>query len=698
MQALLSRLTLSVKFAILGVIALLLVGLPTALFVMSNNVGIQKKQTELQGLAPSRAVTGVLQAMQQHRSATSAALAAKDKAADGRRLAAAKQVDDASEAVNVQLAALDSQSDIAQAWTRTAADWRTLRDRAAKGDLDDRQNLAAHVALAQQLLAVNGLLLDHYGLSLDGDLDSAQLISTALVAVPALTEDLGKIRARGFTILTKQSASPWDMTAMINFVERAQERGDVQRQSYTKAASANAELAERLQASAATAHEQTDAALKLARTAILDAVSIDASANDFFATLTRAIDANFAFNTAASDYLGQRLKAQAGALQRDALVLLGVLGAVLLISIGLAIAIARSITRPVSRAVSFAKRAAGGDLSGRSRIVGNNETAQLLGALNEMNGGLARLVGDIRASAYSISGAAGEIAMGNTDLSRRTEEQAASLEQTAASMAALTHTVKDNAGKAREASQLARTGSEIAREGGAAVNGLKAAMQDIAQSAHKISEINSVIDTIAFQTNILALNAAVEAARAGEQGKGFAVVASEVRALAQRSATAAKEIKGLIAESVDRVRAGEANVDAAVATVERTASAIGDVTLIMEDIAAAAVEQTSGIEQVNIAISQMDTMTQQNAALVEEASAAALSLAEQAEALRDGVAVFRVGNEIGDQTNDGPSGRISGQRGSGIGHYPEGNADRDLPLSNPSRRASATLPPAVLSA
>ncbi|MYZ42410.1 methyl-accepting chemotaxis protein [Schauerella aestuarii] len=647
MQALLSRFTLSVKFCMLGVIALLLVGLPTALFVLSNTVGIQKKQTELQGLAPIKAVTSVLQTLQLHRSATSAALAAKDKAADGPRLAAARQVDATQDAVNAQLAALDSQSAVVQAWTRAAADWRALRDRAAKGDLDELQSLAAHLALAQQLLTVNGLLLDHYGLSLDGDLDTAELISAALVAVPALTEDLGKIRARGFTVLTKQSASPWDMTAMINFVERAQERADVQRQAYTKAAGANAELAERLQGSAASAHGQTDAALKLARTAILDAVSMDAPAGEFFATLTRAIDANFAFNTAASAFLADRIGAQAGALQRDVGVLLGVVGAVLLVSIGLAIAIARSITQPVAHAVTFAQRAAGGDLSGRSRIVGNNETAQLLGALNDMNSGLAKLVSDIRASAYSISGAAGEIAMGNTDLSRRTEEQAASLEQTAASMAALTDTVKGNAGKAREASQLARTGADIAREGGAAVNGLKAAMQDIAQSAHKISEINSVIDTIAFQTNILALNAAVEAARAGEQGKGFAVVASEVRALAQRSASAAREIKGLIAESVDRVRAGEANVDAAVATVERTASAIGDVTVIMEDIAAAAVEQTSGIEQVNTAVSQMDAMTQQNAALVEEASAAALSLAEQAEALRDSVAVFRIAGDAG---------------------------------------------------
>ena len=390
--------------------------------------------------------------------------------------------------------------------------------------------------------------------------------------------------------------------------------------------------------------------MALAQSAIVQATAIDLAPAEYITVFTQAIDAQYRVATVATDFLEGLLDRQAGAARQEAALLLGVLALVVILAVLFSIAVVRSITRPIAAAVSAAKRAASGDLSVRNVVVGHNETAQLLAALNDMNDGLAKLVGDIRTGAYNISGAAGEIAMGNTDLSRRTEEQAASLEETAASMEELTVTVKENADKATQASGLARTGAQTARDGGAAVGVLKTAMKDITDSARQIGEITSVIDSIAFQTNILALNAAVEAARAGEHGKGFAVVASEVRALAQRSASAAKEIKGLIDSSIERVRAGDASADQAVATVASAVQAITNVTVIMEEIAAASVEQSAGIEQVNIAVTQMDAVTQQNAALVEEASAAATSMAEQAQLLRDGVAVFRIAGDAGAET------------------------------------------------
>ena len=271
------------------------------------------------------------------------------------------------------------------------------------------------------------------------------------------------------------------------------------------------------------------------------------------------------------------------------------------------------------------------------------DSSSLLFSLAQMKEQLTSIVRGIKSSSESISVAASEIAQGNTDLSQRTEEQAASLEETASSMEELTATVRQNAENAKQASTLAGTTSEIARRGGEVVGRVVETMHGITESSSKVAEIISVIEGIAFQTNILALNAAVEAARAGEQGRGFAVVATEVRTLAQRSATAAKQIKDLIGESGSRVDAGSKLVAQAGSTINEIVQSVTRVTDIMGEISSASDEQSTGIEQVNQAVSQMDEVTQQNAALVEQAAAAAQSMAEQAQALREAVGVFNVG-------------------------------------------------------
>jgi len=301
----------------------------------------------------------------------------------------------------------------------------------------------------------------------------------------------------------------------------------------------------------------------------------------------------------------------------------------------------RAIIRPLNEAVTIANAVASGDLTTRIEVRSTNEMGRLLQALKTMNDNLLDLVGKVRHSTQSIATASGEIASGNMDLSQRTEEQASSLEETASSMEELTSTVRQNAENARQANQLAAGASEVAMKGGTVVGQVVQTMSSINDSSKKVVEIIGVIDGIAFQTNILALNAAVEAARAGEQGRGFAVVATEVRTLAQRSAAAAKEIKGLINDSVAKVDEGTKLVDEAGTTMDEIVAAVKRVTDIMSEISAASQEQSSGIEQINQAVSQMDEATQQNAALVEEASAAAESMKEQSNVLTQAVSVFK---------------------------------------------------------
>ncbi len=315
---------------------------------------------------------------------------------------------------------------------------------------------------------------------------------------------------------------------------------------------------------------------------------------------------------------------------------------VVALSLALAAFVTRSITAPLHGAVTVAETVAEGDLTSEIEVHSDDETGKLQDALQRMNATLVRIIGEVRVNSDAIAVGASQIASGNTELSSRTEQQAASLEETASSMEQLTSTVRQNADNARQANQLAVSASEVAVRGGEVVAQVVGTMGSINESARKIVDIISVIDGIAFQTNILALNAAVEAARAGEQGRGFAVVASEVRSLAQRSASAAKEIKTLIDDSVGRIDTGSRLVGQAGSTMEEIVESVRRVTDIMSEIMAASQEQSTGIEQVNQAISQMDQVTQQNAALVEEAAAASETMRTQAAQLAQAVGAFKL--------------------------------------------------------
>jgi len=364
--------------------------------------------------------------------------------------------------------------------------------------------------------------------------------------------------------------------------------------------------------------------------------------NDLYATFSDHSEAlkRFQFSAAKDDYDAQQHTFQ-------------LFRIVTWVSICLGLAVAgyswyslrRAIGRPLSAALAHFDRIAAGDLTHTIEVMSRDEMGQLLHGVARMQKGLIKTVRTVRAGSEAIATATRQVATGNVDLSARTEEQAASLEETAASMEELTSTVRQNADNARQATSLSATASATADKGSAVVKDVITTMGQINESAGRIGDIISIIEGIAFQTNILALNAAVEAARAGETGRGFAVVASEVRSLAQRSSSAAKEIKELIEQSVARVNTGSVLVGQAGDTMAEILSSVKRVTDIMEEISAASVEQSAGIDQVAKAVTQMDEVTQQNAALVEEATAAAQSLEDQAVALRDAVAVFKLADE-----------------------------------------------------
>ena len=377
---------------------------------------------------------------------------------------------------------------------------------------------------------------------------------------------------------------------------------------------------------------------------MINATEFKLPAKDYFDHFTRTIEALYALNAQAAGNLTQALDNRVSNLQQSLLWVAVALVATLSLTTGVALVFVRSMTQPLAQAVQLSRAVAQGDLSGGPIAHGTNEVGQLLEALLQMRRQLTDVVRNVRGGSESVATASVQIAQGNIDLSARTESQASALEETAASMEQLNATVRQNADSAQQASQLAASASTVAVQGGEVVAQVVDTMHGINASSQKISDIIGVIDSIAFQTNILALNAAVEAARAGEQGRGFPVVATEVRSLAQRSSEAAKEIKALIGNSAEQVKAGTHLAHEAGTTMQAVVDSVLRVSTMIEEISQASREQTDGIEQINQAVSQMDQGTQQNAALVEQAAAAAASLQQQAQELTQVVATFQLGS------------------------------------------------------
>ncbi len=631
------------KFLILSLIALLLASIPTMLYMREAGKALDAYTAEQEGMSPVASVLKMIQLTQQHRGLSALSLGGISTA-DDKRAAKQREADQVYETVDKMIKGLADPA-VEQAWAPALRDWASLRAGVANKTLTVPDSYLAHTALIPKLLKVGDLVGDHFGLSLDPDKDSYQLIQSMYYQLPYLSEELGKTRAKGAGLLLKKEASNGDRITLSATIGRVNDRLDQTLTAYNKAAAENPAIQAMLGDAMRDAVNAAAGLTQLATEQIVKPDTLTYPPEQYVALATQAIDAQFKVNAAA----GKLIEAMVADKIRDFhrtrwTMIASMIGLIACAGVVVRL-ISQSITRPLQYAISLTERVAHGDLMSDFQLGAHNEVGVMLRALKEMNDGLRTMVGDVRGGIDNIGAATRDIASGNADVSARLESQASNLEQTASSMEQMTATVKQNAANAQQANELVGTASRVASRGGSVVAQVVQTMGEINDSSRRIVDIIAVIDGIAFQTNILALNAAVEAARAGEQGRGFAVVASEVRNLAQRSASAAKEIKELIAASVEKVDAGNRLADQAGVAMTEIASSVGQITAIMAEIAVASAEQGSGIEQINLAVTQMDDMTQQNAALVEQTAAASASLQDQAEKLIVSMSMFKLGNE-----------------------------------------------------
>ena len=637
----LQRLSLAQKFIILGALALLMSALPSWIFLKQTAAEIDTARLEARGTAPVIALIQVLQLTQQHRG-LAAGMLGGDEALAAKLPEKREAVATAIAALDARLTAAGTSAAIVSQWAERKKHWGALEQAVASRQLKPAESTARHTRLIAEYLALNEDLLDEFGLSLDPLADSYALIMASFSNAPALTERLGQMRAQGTGFLATASLTPEGRVTLSAIQSRANELfGDMLR-NLGKANAANASLKMDLSDKGEQLKAQINQTFAMADKRLIHATELNFPANEYNQNFTNTINAVFEFNAVSARNLSKLLHAREQGLRQSRFLTMTMLLSLLSACAALAWFFVRSITLPLRDAVQVARYVAEGDLSCDVPQHGNSEVGQLMQSLRLMKDNLARVVGSVRQGSEGLATASNEIAQGNQDLSGRTERQAGALQETAAAMQELNSTVMKNADSARLANQLALAASGVATRGGAVVDQVVQTMKGIDDASRKISSIISVIEGIAFQTNILALNAAVEAARAGEQGRGFAVVASEVRSLAGRSAQAAKEVKALINDSVDRVGRGNTLVSTAGGTMTEVVGAIQRVTDIMGQISTASAEQSAGVAQIEAAVCQMDHATQQNAAMVEQMAASAAGLKSQAKDLVQLVAVFKI--------------------------------------------------------
>ncbi|WP_310462724.1 methyl-accepting chemotaxis protein [Sphaerotilus sp.] len=643
MPQFISNLRLSRKFALLGAVAAVMVMVPLSYYVRSVEQDLGRTRNELAGIQPSRSLLRVLQLTQQHRGLSAAVLGGKSDV-EPQRSGRQAETEQAVEAFTALSHDLGNDVRLRGDWERVAVEWRTLAKDVASRSVSGPQSFERHTALIARQLELHSRVMDAVGLTLESQPGSYFLTVATLQLAPELSESLGQMRAIGALALARQELAPEQKTVLLSLVDRAQRQArdvtlNLDKVFYLdpRAKTALADDVARVQAALTSAQ-------RITQDQVLGAAALSHASADYFRVMTESIDQVYGLQHNAGAVLEAELKARLNNSRQFEWLLVG--ACLLLSALGFALGrgVTRSITDAVESARASAVRIANGDLTHAPPATSRDELGELMTAMAAMQASLTRVVGTVRQNADSVATASVQIAQGNLDLSARTEQQASALEETAATMDELNSTVRTNAASAQQANALAQGATSVAVRGGEMVAQVVDTMNGISAASRKIAEIIGVIDGIAFQTNILALNAAVEAARAGEQGRGFAVVAGEVRSLAQRSAAAAREIKGLINTSVERVEQGSALVNQTGRTVDEVVASIKRVSEIVAQISAASAEQSLGVQQVGQAVSQMDQVTQQNAALVEESAAAAEGLKQQAHELVQAVALFKLGH------------------------------------------------------
>ncbi len=628
------------KFLVLSLVALVMAAAPTTLVLQGSWSTYESLKAEQAGLVPGKALLKLVRLAQEHRGLSNAVLngeAAKTPDRQARQHA----IDETLAEVDQVYSRLPREALRAELG-RIRESWQALATQVSQGAIKPADSLKAHTALIARMLNLVEDETGASGLALDADEASYYLITAVFRDMPRMSEKMGLARARGTAMLIKRSTDPDERSTLITLVEAAQaHRNDLER-GMAKSAAGNAEVARHLSEPLEQALAAETGLQQLAVTVARTADTHPMSGPQFFDEATRVIQRQFALSDAMIAELETLVDERARAELHAITLTLMVVVSMLALGAALAVSITRNTTEGMRHAVEAAEALAAGNLIHQVHTDQRDEIGQVLRAMARATGQLRGIIGGIREASESVASASGQIAQGNLDLSSRTESQASSLEETASSMEQMSATVKHNADTAVSANRLATQVAEGAAQSGRSFAQVREKMQAIKQASTRIADINAVIDGIAFQTNILALNAAVEAARAGEQGRGFAVVASEVRSLAQRSANAAREIKVLIADSVGQIESGHALAEATARSIDEVIQQVREVSQLMNEVASSSGEQSLGIVQVNQAVNLLDQATQQNAALVEQSSAAAASLRDQAERLQQSVNRFQL--------------------------------------------------------
>ena len=627
MSSLLNRMKLWQRFALLGLMGVLLVAPPSALFIDGSNRDIDFSATELDGIVPGRTVLQLLQQVQQHRG-LSAAFLGGGQLAD-QRAAKADEVGKTLAQVDKLLAGTHPATSKLLEAVRN--DWSALQQRVASRSYSTAESYTGHTALSEQLLLLTEGVADRYGLALDPDADTYYLMRGIFFDLPQMAESIGQLRAKGTGLLAAKQIDTDGRATMSALLAKTRLASETAVRSFQKSYRANSYIEHTLGSQVGAATRVALEASELARTKVANAAALDYPATEYLTFTTRAIDAQFSAAYASMSELAgmieKRVAGQRGTRNLLAASLAGI--AVLAALIGWAIS--RHLIRQLGGEPSYVNevllKVAQGDLTQRIEL-GSKSEGSMAHSLKLMVEHLAGTMRRVRESADGISDAAAQTSATAQSLSQSSSEQAAGVEETSASIEEMTASVQQNSANAKVTADIAERASHSAQSGGSAVGKTVSAMQQIAKKI-------VIIDDIAYQTNLLALNAAIEAARAGEHGKGFAVVAAEVRKLAERSQVAAQEIGEVARDSVSM--AEQAGV-----LLEEIVPAIGKTSALVQEISAASDEQSVGISQINQAMGQLGQSTQTNAASSEQLAATAEELSSQAETLQEAVAFFKV--------------------------------------------------------